>query len=223
MDSQSTKGNLMKIARRKLSPTAVAPVAVAVLTLALICAHSAMAQNAAAAAASDDVVVKGAVRPLRRRGPRPQARDPGPGRGQEEVLALRRAQVPDAGVLRRHAPPHRQLRRCLHGRRPPDARSRPTASRAAKRWSPRPACRRKLSRPLDFLVVTDHAEGLGVMYQVYEGNPAFMSDPTLARWGKAMKAGGKEAGDDDERADLGAGATTSCRRRSRTRRSSARS
>ncbi len=53
----------------------------------------------------------------------------------------------------------------------------------------------KLSRPLDFLVVTDHAEGLGVMAQVYEGNPAYMSDPTLARWGQAMKAGGKEAVD----------------------------
>ena len=51
----------------------------------------------------------------------------------------------------------------------------------------------KLSRPLDFLVVTDHAEGMGVMLQVYEGNPAFASDATLARWGKAMKAGGEEA------------------------------
>ena len=51
----------------------------------------------------------------------------------------------------------------------------------------------KLSRPLDFLVVSDHAEGLGVMAQVYEGNPAFTSDPTLQRWGKAMKAGGEEA------------------------------
>ncbi len=51
----------------------------------------------------------------------------------------------------------------------------------------------KLSRPLDFLVVSDHAEGLGVITQVYEGNPAFTSDPTLARWGKAMKAGGQEA------------------------------
>ena len=51
----------------------------------------------------------------------------------------------------------------------------------------------KLSRPLDFLVVSDHAEGLGVMLEVYNGNPAFASDPTLARWGKAMKAGGDEA------------------------------
>jgi hypothetical protein len=45
----------------------------------------------------------------------------------------------------------------------------------------------RLSRPLDFLVISDHAEGLGVMYQLYEGNPAFMADSTLARWSKAMR------------------------------------
>ncbi|MBA7467938.1 hypothetical protein ES707_03176 [subsurface metagenome] len=49
----------------------------------------------------------------------------------------------------------------------------------------------KLSRPLDFLVVSDHAEGLGLMSQV-AGNPAFASDSTLVRWGKALKNGGKE-------------------------------
>ncbi len=53
----------------------------------------------------------------------------------------------------------------------------------------------KLSRPMDFLVISDHAEGLGVIAEVYNGNPAFASDPTLARWGKAMKEGGKAAGD----------------------------
>jgi hypothetical protein len=53
----------------------------------------------------------------------------------------------------------------------------------------------KLSRPLDFLCISDHAEGLGVMYEVYKGNPAMMSDATLARWHEAMKAGGKQAGD----------------------------
>jgi hypothetical protein len=51
----------------------------------------------------------------------------------------------------------------------------------------------KMGRPLDFLVISDHAEGLGVMTQVYESNPAFASDPTLQRWSKMMKAGGKEA------------------------------
>jgi len=53
----------------------------------------------------------------------------------------------------------------------------------------------KLSRPMDFLVISDHAEGLGVMVEVYNGNPAFVSDPTLKRWNKAMKAGGKAAAD----------------------------
>jgi hypothetical protein len=51
----------------------------------------------------------------------------------------------------------------------------------------------KLSRPLDFLVVSDHAEGLGVGYELLSGNPALMADPTLARWNAMMKAGGKEA------------------------------
>ena len=51
----------------------------------------------------------------------------------------------------------------------------------------------KLARNLDFLVVSDHAEGLGVMYEVYDGNPVMMADQTLARWNKMMKAGGAEA------------------------------
>ena len=51
----------------------------------------------------------------------------------------------------------------------------------------------KLSRPMDFLVISDHAEGLGVMFQVLEGNPKFMKDEVLAGWSKAMKAGGDEA------------------------------
>ena len=53
----------------------------------------------------------------------------------------------------------------------------------------------KLSRPLDFLVISDHAEGMGVMYEVYNGNPVMMADETLARWNKMMKAGGSEAAD----------------------------
>ena len=51
----------------------------------------------------------------------------------------------------------------------------------------------KLSRPLDFLVISDHAEGLGVMYEVYNGNPVMMADETLARWNRMMKAGGTES------------------------------
>ncbi len=51
----------------------------------------------------------------------------------------------------------------------------------------------KLSRPLDFLVVADHAEGLGLMQEVYKGSPKFVVDPTLAGWSKAMQAGGEQA------------------------------
>lgn len=49
----------------------------------------------------------------------------------------------------------------------------------------------RLSRPLDFLVISDHAEGLGVMNQLFEGNPKLTADPTLARWRAAMKEGGE--------------------------------
>jgi hypothetical protein len=50
-----------------------------------------------------------------------------------------------------------------------------------------------LSRPMDFLVISDHAEGLGIMYEVFNGNPVMMADETLARWNEMMKAGGDEA------------------------------
>ncbi|RFC53022.1 MAG: Protein of unknown function (DUF3604) [Verrucomicrobia bacterium] len=53
----------------------------------------------------------------------------------------------------------------------------------------------RLSRPLDFLCISDHAEGLGIMYQVFEGNEAFMKDEVIASWNKAMKDGGKAAAD----------------------------
>lgn len=53
----------------------------------------------------------------------------------------------------------------------------------------------RLSRPMDFLVISDHAEGLGVITEVYNGNPLFMQDATLKRWGQAMKEGGKAAAD----------------------------
>ena len=51
----------------------------------------------------------------------------------------------------------------------------------------------RLPRPLDFVVISDHSEGLGLITQVYEGNPKLMGDSTLQRWGRMMKAGGAEA------------------------------
>jgi hypothetical protein len=51
----------------------------------------------------------------------------------------------------------------------------------------------KLSRPLDFLVISDHAEGLGVMLEVLNGNPAYAGDETLLRWSKMMSSSAAEA------------------------------
>ena len=53
----------------------------------------------------------------------------------------------------------------------------------------------KLSRPLDFIVISDHSEALGLIAQVYAGNPALVSDPTLARWSRMIRAGGSQARD----------------------------
>src|SRR3954449_10287896 len=39
--------------------------------------------------------------------------------------------------------------------------------------------RARLSRPLDLLVVADHAEGLGAAIEMQKGNPLLMTDPTL--------------------------------------------
>jgi hypothetical protein len=54
----------------------------------------------------------------------------------------------------------------------------------------------RLSRPLDFLVVADHAEGLGTMVELFKGNPQLMKDPTLKRWYELFNSGpegGQEA------------------------------
>ncbi len=51
----------------------------------------------------------------------------------------------------------------------------------------------RLSRPLDFLVVADHAEGLGIGREIFVGNPTLMDDPTLRRWNEMMR------GDEAER------------------------
>jgi hypothetical protein len=51
----------------------------------------------------------------------------------------------------------------------------------------------KLSRPLDFLVVSDHAEGFGAMGEIVKGNPDLMRDPTLRRWHDLIAQGGDSA------------------------------
>ncbi|MGB6995241.1 MAG: DUF3604 domain-containing protein, partial [Thermoanaerobaculia bacterium] len=51
----------------------------------------------------------------------------------------------------------------------------------------------KLSRPLDWLVVADHSDGMGAMNEIIAGNPDLIKDPTVRGWHKAFAAGGQEA------------------------------
>jgi hypothetical protein len=51
----------------------------------------------------------------------------------------------------------------------------------------------KLSRPLDWIAVTDHSDGAGIITELKAGNPELMADPVLKRWHDMMEAGGEEA------------------------------
>src|SRR5262245_14735778 len=51
----------------------------------------------------------------------------------------------------------------------------------------------KLSRPMDWLLVSDHAEAYGGMIELRRGNPTLLADPTLKRWYDMIEKGGKDA------------------------------
>jgi hypothetical protein len=51
----------------------------------------------------------------------------------------------------------------------------------------------KLSRPLDWLVVADHSDGMGAMKEIIKGNPRLISDPEVRGWYEAMNTGGDAA------------------------------
>jgi hypothetical protein len=52
----------------------------------------------------------------------------------------------------------------------------------------------KLSRPLDFLVVADHSDGMGFFQMVFGGDPVIMADPQGRRWNEMVHGGkGMEA------------------------------
>ena len=53
--------------------------------------------------------------------------------------------------------------------------------------------RAQLSRPLDFLVVSDHAEAFGSMVEVVKANPTLMANPRIKRWHDMIKEGGDSA------------------------------
>ena len=51
----------------------------------------------------------------------------------------------------------------------------------------------KLSRPLDWLVVADHSDGMGAMDEIIKGNPNLLKDPQVKKWHDMFNAGGEEA------------------------------
>jgi uncharacterized protein DUF3604 len=52
----------------------------------------------------------------------------------------------------------------------------------------------KLSRPLDFLVVADHSDGMGFFPMIFAGDPAIMADPQGRKWNEMVHSGkGAEA------------------------------
>ncbi len=51
----------------------------------------------------------------------------------------------------------------------------------------------RLSRPLDWLVVADHSDAMGVMNEVAKGNPLLLTDPQVKKWHDAIRAGGQTA------------------------------
>jgi hypothetical protein len=51
----------------------------------------------------------------------------------------------------------------------------------------------KLERPLDWVAVTDHSDGMGTIPELRGGNPEFMADPTVKRWHDMMGQGPTQA------------------------------
>ena len=51
----------------------------------------------------------------------------------------------------------------------------------------------RIDRPLDFLVVSDHAEYLGLLRRVRAGDPAMLEQPSARRWYEMVRAGGDQA------------------------------
>jgi hypothetical protein len=47
----------------------------------------------------------------------------------------------------------------------------------------------KLSRPLDFLVVSDHSDGFGFFPLIFSGDPSIMADPQGRKWNEMIHAG----------------------------------
>ncbi len=53
--------------------------------------------------------------------------------------------------------------------------------------------RLQLSRPLDWLVIADHSDGIGAMNEIVNGNPNLLADPMVRDWHNRIVQGGDEA------------------------------
>jgi len=51
----------------------------------------------------------------------------------------------------------------------------------------------KLSRPLDWLTIADHTDGMGMVGDLLTGDPELMAFEQVARWNKGLLAGGEAA------------------------------
>ncbi len=51
----------------------------------------------------------------------------------------------------------------------------------------------KLGQPLDWVAITDHSDGMGVISEIKSGNPEMMADPTIKRWHDMMAGGPVQA------------------------------
>ncbi len=50
----------------------------------------------------------------------------------------------------------------------------------------------RLSRPLDWLVVSDHSDAMGVIQELSDANPMLLADTTARRWSDMIRAGGEQ-------------------------------
>jgi len=53
----------------------------------------------------------------------------------------------------------------------------------------------KLSRPLDWLVITDHSDMLGIATDIQRGKPNILAEPKGREWHEGFKKGGTAAGE----------------------------
>ena len=53
----------------------------------------------------------------------------------------------------------------------------------------------KLGRPLDWLVITDHSDMMGIATDIQQGAPNILEDPKGKEWHEGFKKGGQAAGE----------------------------